>query len=123
IMSDHEPAVGIVENDKSLAKHRKKRPNKKIKRYGIAGSSSESQQKDIADHPPTLRHMNPPAIPKGLLGVFSKQSEDGGELIRSDATLVKRRERPSRKEVMDVEEAPLSPKASTSTFPNATEKL
>lgn len=64
-MSDHEPAVGIVENDKSLAKHRKKRPNKKIKRYGIAGSSSESQQKDIADHPPTLRHMNPPAIPKG----------------------------------------------------------
>ncbi|KAK4021526.1 hypothetical protein OUZ56_003441 [Daphnia magna] len=67
--------------------------------------------------------MNPPAIPKGLLGVFSKQSEDGGELIRSDATLVKRRGRPSRKEVMDVEEAPLSPKASTSTFPNATEKL
>ncbi|KAK4037485.1 hypothetical protein OUZ56_029518 [Daphnia magna] len=97
-MSDHEPAVGIVENDKSLAKHRKKRPNKKIKRYGIAGSSSESQQKDIADHPPTLRHMNPPAIPKGLLGVLSKESEDGGELIRSDATLVKRRERPSRKE-------------------------
>ncbi|KAK4021525.1 hypothetical protein OUZ56_003440 [Daphnia magna] len=25
IMSDHEPAVGIVENDKSLAKHRKKK--------------------------------------------------------------------------------------------------
>lgn len=57
------------------------------------------------------------------MGVLSKESEDGGELIRSDATLVKRRERPSRKEVMDVEEAPLSPKASTSTFPNATEKL
>jgi hypothetical protein len=36
-----------------------------VRRLGIAGSSSESQQKDKDDHPPILQHMNPPAIPKG----------------------------------------------------------
>ncbi|EFX72059.1 hypothetical protein DAPPUDRAFT_254975 [Daphnia pulex] len=68
--------------------------------------------------------MNPPAIPKGLLDDLSEESEDGRELISPDVTIVTRRRRSSRnKEVMDVEEAPLSPKASTSTIPNATERL
>lgn len=65
-MSDHEPVVNIVENEKrSVAKNRNKRKHKKVRRLGIASSSSESQQKDKDDHPPILRHMHPPAIPKG----------------------------------------------------------
>jgi hypothetical protein len=55
---------------------------------------------------------------------LSEESEDGRELISKDVTIVTRRRRSSRnKEVWDVEEAPLSPKASTSTIPNATERI
>ncbi len=49
--------------------------------------------------------------------------EDGGELICTDVPSVKKRGRPSRKEVRAVEEAPLSPKASSSKIPNASEQI
>jgi hypothetical protein len=65
-MSEQELNDDVRKSGKSIAKNRKKRPNKKVKRLGIAGSYSESQQKEKANSLPVLRHMNPPPTPQGI---------------------------------------------------------